>query len=73
MSAAFSPGARKTWWRCREFGIGNLPLNVENVQEAFGAKTTKIEAVAHGKGLGMLLVKTSTELKAKLEKLHAVG
>jgi len=50
--------------------------NVENVQKALGVKTTKIEVVTHGKGVGMLLAKTSTadaELKAKLEKLHADG
>ena len=32
---------------------------VENVQKALGAKTTKIEVVTHGKGVGMLLAKTS--------------
>ena len=50
--------------------------NVENVQKSLGAKTTKIEVVAHGKGVGMLLAKTSTEnveLKAKLDQLHAAG
>ena len=50
--------------------------NVENVQKALGAKNTKIEVVTHGKGVGMLLAKTSAEdaeLKAKLEKLHADG
>lgn len=50
--------------------------NVENVQKAFGAKTTKIVVVTHGKGIGMLLAKTSAEnaeLKAKLDQLHAAG
>lgn len=50
--------------------------NVENVQKSLGAKTTKIEVVAHGEGIGMLLAKTSTEnveLKAKLAQLHAAG
>ena len=50
--------------------------NVENVQKSLGAKTTKIQVVAHGKGIGMLLAKTSTEnveLKAKLDQLHAAG
>ena len=50
--------------------------NVENVQKALGAKTTKIEVVTHGKGVGMLLAKTSAEnaeLKAKLDQLHASG
>jgi uncharacterized protein len=50
--------------------------NVENVQKALGAKTTKIEVVTHGKGVGMLLAKTSAEnaeLKTKLDQLHSAG
>lgn len=50
--------------------------NVENVQKSLGAKTTKIEVVAHGKGIGMLLAKTAAanpEMKATVEKLHASG
>mgnify|MGYP000275624873 CR=1 FL=1 len=50
--------------------------NVENVQKSLGVKTTMIEVVTHGKGVGMLLAKASTgnaELKAKLEKLQADG
>jgi hypothetical protein len=50
--------------------------NVANVQKALGAKTTDIDVVAHGKGLGMLLAKTAAanpELKATVEKLHASG
>jgi len=50
--------------------------NVENVQKSPGAKSTKIEVATHGKGVGMLLAKTSAEnaeLKAKLEQLHAAG
>lgn len=49
--------------------------NVENVRKALGGKT-KVEVVTHGKGVGMLLVKTSAEnaeLKTALEKLHADG
>ena len=49
--------------------------NVENTREELG-EGTKIEVVAHGKGFGMLLAKTSAEnaeLKAKLGKLHAAG
>ena len=49
--------------------------NVENTRKELGAGT-KIEVVAHGKGVGMLLTKTSAEnaeLKEKLEKLHADG
>lgn len=50
--------------------------NVENVQKSLGAKTTKIEVVAHGKGIGMLLAKTADanpDMKATVEKLHANG
>ena len=50
--------------------------NVENVQKALGAKTTKIEVVTHGKGVGMLLAQTSAEnaeLKTKLDQLHRAG
>ena len=49
--------------------------NVENTRKELGA-ATKIEVVTHGKGVGMLLAKTSVEnaeLKAKLEQLHADG
>ncbi len=49
--------------------------NVENVRISLGAKT-KVEVVTHGKGVGMLLAKTSAEnaeMKAKLEQLHAAG
>ena len=49
--------------------------NVENTRKDLGA-ATKIEVVTHGKGVGMLLAKTSAEnaeLKAKIEKLHADG
>ncbi len=50
--------------------------NVENVQRSLGAKTTTIEVVAHGKGIGMLLATTAAanpEMKATVEKLHASG
>ncbi len=50
--------------------------NVENVQKALGVKTTKIAVVTHGKGIGMLLAKTSaenSELKTKLDQLHGAG
>ena len=49
--------------------------NIENTRKELGTET-KIEVVTHGKGVGMLLVKTSVEnaeLKAKLEQLHADG
>lgn len=42
--------------------------NVENVQKSLGAKTTTIEVVAHGKGIGIFLVTTAAanpEMKAK--------
>lgn len=50
--------------------------NVENVQKSLGAQTTKIEVVAHGKGIGMLLATTAAtnpEMKTTVEKLHASG
>lgn len=50
--------------------------NVENVQKSLGAKTTKIEVVAHGKGIGMLLATTAAanpEMKATVERLHGNG
>ena len=50
--------------------------NVENVRKSLGAKTTRIEVVTHGKGVGMLLATTAAanpELKAKVEKLHGNG
>lgn len=50
--------------------------NMVNVQKSLGAKTTKIEVVAHGKGIGMLLTTTAAtnpEMKTTVEKLHASG
>ena len=50
--------------------------NVVNVQKSLGAKTTTIEVVAHGKGIGMLLATTAAanlEMKATVEKLHESG
>ena len=50
--------------------------NVENVLKSLGANTTKIEVVAHGRGIGMLLATTAAanpEMKAALEKLHDNG
>lgn len=50
--------------------------NVENVRKSLGSKSTMIEVVAHGKGIGMLLATTAAanpEMKATLEKLHANG
>lgn len=49
--------------------------NIENTRKELGPGT-KIKVVTHGKGVGMLLAKTSVEnaeLKAKLEELHADG
>jgi len=49
---------------------------VQNVQQALGAKTTTIEVVAHGKGIGMLLATTAAanpEMKGTVEKLHRGG
>jgi len=50
--------------------------NAENVQKSFGAKNTRLEIVAHGKGIGLLLGKNAAanpELKKMIQKLHAQG
>jgi intracellular sulfur oxidation DsrE/DsrF family protein len=41
--------------------------NVENVRTALGADATKIEVVAHGKGLGLLM--KDSPVRARLEKI----
>ena len=46
--------------------------NMENVQKAFGAENTKIEVVAHGKGLG-LVMKTNAARAERLQKLSEGG
>ena len=40
--------------------------NVDNLQNSFGADQSKIEVVAHGKGLGLLLA-TNEPLKARMQ------
>jgi len=50
--------------------------NAENVQKSFGAKNTRLEIVAHGKGIGLLLGKNAAanpELKAMIQRLHQNG
>lgn len=50
--------------------------NVENAQKSLGAAAGKLVVVTHGKGLGLLLAKNvaeNSELKTKIEKLHADG
>ena len=60
-------------------GIGKWEAvlrNASNVQKSFGAENTRIEIVAHGSGLGMLLGKTSVEypaLKKAIGQLHKQG
>lgn len=46
--------------------------NVENLQKAFGPTSTEIEVVAHGKGLGLLLV-TNTDMQERLTGLAQSG
>lgn len=46
--------------------------NIENLQKAFGPTQVQIEAVSHGKGLGLLL-KTNTALRERLETAAAHG
>lgn len=46
--------------------------NVENLEKEFGAQDTKIEVVAHGEGLSLLL-KTDSKLKERLAKIARQG
>ena len=50
--------------------------NAANLQKSFGAKNTRIEIVAHGKGIGLVLGKTSAKnpaLKKMIQELHQNG
>ncbi len=50
--------------------------NAQNVQKTFGPENTRIEIVAHGKGIGLVLGKTSAEnpaLKKMIQGLHKNG
>lgn len=50
--------------------------NAENVQKTFGPKNTRIEIVAHGKGIGLLLGKNAAanpEIKKMMQRLHRNG
>ena len=46
--------------------------NIENLQKVFGASEIEIEAVSHGKGLGLLL-KTNDAIRERLEQAAAKG
>ena len=46
--------------------------NIENLQKVFGASEIEIEAVSHGKGLGLLL-KTNDAIRERLEQAVAKG
>jgi len=46
--------------------------NVENLQKALGQDKVKIELVAHGKGLSLLLA-TDAEQKERLQRIAATG
>jgi len=46
--------------------------NIENLQRAFAPAEVQVEAVSHGKGLGMLL-KSNLALRERLEQLSARG
>lgn len=65
MTSAFKRGEGSEPWQ----GIVN---NVETLQKAFGGEQTTIEVVAHGKGLGLLLV-TNTALQERLWHLAETG
>lgn len=65
-----------------EVSVEGLPAwegalrNAKNLQDSLGAKNTRIEIVAHGKGIGLLLAKTSLQypgLKDAIQKAHASG
>ncbi len=50
--------------------------NAANLQKTFGTRNTRIEIVAHGKGIGLVLSKTSQAnptLKKMIQELHQSG
>lgn len=50
--------------------------NAQNVQKTLGAINTRLEIVAHGKGIGLLLGKSSVKtpaLKKLIQELHETG
>ncbi|HQT34041.1 MAG: DsrE family protein [Thiobacillus sp.] len=46
--------------------------NVENLQKTFGNEATEIEAVVHGKGLGLIL-KTNEAMRERLQSVSGAG
>lgn len=46
--------------------------NVENLQKTFGNEATEIEAVVHGKGLGLIL-KTNEAMWERLQSASGAG
>lgn len=46
---------------------------IENVQKAFGAENVEIEAVAHEKGLAMVVKATDPGLAERMQKIAATG
>jgi intracellular sulfur oxidation DsrE/DsrF family protein len=47
--------------------------NVENLRAALGPAKTRVQVVAHGKGLGMLVAATNANLRERMQKLHDGG
>ena len=80
-SSAFAKPA-KTHKIVFEMSVDGVPKwesvlrNAKNVQKSFGAKNTRVEIVAHGKGIGLVLGKTAAEnpqLKEMIQELHQNG
>ncbi len=46
---------------------------IENVQKAFGAENVEIEAVAHEKGLGMVVKASDPALAERMQRIAATG
>ena len=46
---------------------------IENLQKAFGAENVEIEAVAHEKGLGMVVKASDPALEQRMERIAGTG
>ncbi len=52
---------------------GPVLNGIENVQKAFGAENVEIEAVAHEKGLGMVVKASDAGLAERMQHIAATG
>lgn len=50
----------------------SLLNNVQNVQKALGLEKTEVEVVAHGEGIGLLLI-TNTKLQDRIKQVAEKG